>query len=62
MPPEKEIKVTVVYPVTFITKINPHEDIYKLRDRVKDKAEEAWHCSSIDPVITDCEDFPDLVE
>ena len=59
---KKRVTVTVVYPVTFQTEIDTNEEIYKLREQVKNIADEVYMASSVDSIIHQCDGFPELVE
>ena len=58
----KTITVTVVYPVTFQVEVNPDESILVRQASIKDAADAWFDRSSIDPIIHECEDMPELVE
>jgi len=59
-----KIKITVVYPVTFETEIKEEElkDIPSLRERIKNEADEIYEASSIQSLVHDCDEIPELVE
>ena len=59
---DKSVRVTVVYPVTFTTLIDTDRDIGILREQVKGEADLTFHQSSVDPMITHCEEYPELEE
>ena len=59
---KKKITVTIVYPVTFQTEIDTNKELYELREQIKHEADRACEISSIDSVIHQCDEFPELVE
>lgn len=56
------VTVTVIYPVTFKTKIDTNRELYELKEQVKSEADKAYDASAISSVIHQCDDFPELVE
>jgi len=60
--PEKNVKVTVAFPVTFNCLIDTDKDIYELKKQVKDEASQVTEGSSVDPIITECDDLPELID
>jgi hypothetical protein len=59
---KQKVTVTVVYPVTFQTEIDTEKEIYELREQIKNQADVIYEASSVDSVIHQCDEFPELVE
>ena len=59
---KKKVTVVVVYPVTFQAEIDTSKEIYELREQIKNEADEIYEASSVDSIIYQCDEFPELVE
>lgn len=51
---KKKVLVTVVYPVSFETRIETSKEDYEIRKQLYDEADRLFHCSSIEPMVTEC--------
>ena len=52
---KKKVRVTVVLPVIFETEIDTDWDIERQREHILDEADALFHCSTIDPIISECQ-------
>ena len=58
---EKEIFVTVAYPVSFTITINSEDDEWAVKEQIFAEAGRMFECSSIKPIIIACSE-PTLID
>ena len=61
-----KVKVCVVYPVSFEIDLDnldldDDQQIFEAKEKIYDRASRVFECSSIDPVIHEC-DIPELID
>jgi hypothetical protein len=57
----RTVVVTVTYPLTFQLTLDTAEDLATARMRVINQADQLFESALIEPVITECTGFPELV-